>query len=306
LGSVPETDSLSLDSQVLGRRVRVVSKRLGLPLGGEVLQVTELDGSVRLFKGEAGQGLTLAVSEGSEHSTSDSRGRSRGSLCDSHRSLSNWLGSLGLAVNLSVIVFRGNTSKGSQSVPTEIGDDSTTLLTRHTLLARDEATLLNHSTRFVQDDGLDADSLKVSRGQLEDSQAVLLEQGLQNLKVLGEAGELGTEVRIVVISKDVRGLRDEGNESLVDGGLLFGGVAVVHRKMLVGKLKPFTHLVFLHLSIRISKACRMKCERVEYLLDTALSIESSICLVTRTVNIISELFLVWVNLYFAIAVTQKA
>jgi hypothetical protein len=230
LGSVPETDSLSLDSQVLGRRIRIIPVRLGLPLGGEVLQVTELDGSVLFLKRKAGQGLTLAVTEGGEdNATSDSRGRGRGSLSDSHRSLGNGLGSLGLAVSLCIVILRSHASKGSQSIATEISYDCTTLLTRHTLLAGNEATLFNRSTRFVQDDGLDTHGFVIARGQLEDSQAVLLEQWLQNLKVLGEAGELGTEVRIVIVSKDVGGLGDETDESLVDGGLLFGSIGM-HRK----------------------------------------------------------------------------
>lgn len=58
------------------------------------------------------------------------------------------------------------------------------------------------------DDGLDADTVVVvlGAGQLNDHEAVLAEDGLQIRQVGGQAGELGLEVRIVVIRNDVLGL----------------------------------------------------------------------------------------------------
>jgi hypothetical protein len=66
---------------------------------------------------------------------------------------------------------------------------------------------------------------------LEDSQAVLLEQGLEVLQVAGEVSKLGLEMRIVIVGKDVFGLSDEADESLVDCDLLFGRVGIMHREI---------------------------------------------------------------------------
>lgn len=275
MGSVPETDGFSLNSHILLGRGRVVSVGLGLPLGGEVLEVTELHASVCFLKREAGQGLTLAVTERSQDFTSRSvKGWGRVSdRLGNRNSRSGFVGWLCLGLNHSVgfpiVILRSHASQGSQRVSTKIGDDSTSVLTKHTLLARDDATLLDDSTRFVQDDGLDSDSLVVTRGQLKDSQAMLLEQGLEVGQVAGEVSELGLEMRIEIVGKDVLRLGDESDESLVDGDLLFRGVLVVvvvhDRNVSKGCV---VHLV---LSMAFCKTARIKCERVAYLLlDTLL------------------------------------
>lgn len=234
IGDSPEAFSLSLNTEVTGADFGVVTEGLGLPDIGEVVEVTELDCAVSRLQRELREGSTLEVSERSNGFTASGGlgSRVRNELCSRSSRLRfefNILllrSSLSNSVGFRIIILSCNSSNGSKAVSTDIRIQATRLLTRHTLLNRDESVAGEHTSVLVDDEITDTDSVDVSDGHLDDGESVLLSERLEGKEVGLEAGIAGLVEGVVAVSVYILSLRDEGYQSLDERDLLFGSVVV--------------------------------------------------------------------------------
>jgi hypothetical protein len=195
IGNSPEAFGLSLDTEVTGADFGVVTKGLGLPYIGEVVEVTELDASVRGLQRELRERSSLEVSERSNGFTASGGlgSRVRNELCSRSSRLRfefNILllrSSLNHSVGFRIIIFSCDSSNGSKAVSTDIRIQATCLLTRHTLLSRDKSVAGEHTSVFVDDKVADTNGIDVTDWHLDDGEAVLLSERLKGEQVGLEA-----------------------------------------------------------------------------------------------------------------------